>query len=83
MLVRKATLLLKFAEKILPSARMLSDKFDNLKTKSFGSWDTKHWDVVFGKLDAHIDTKHWDVVFGKLKVSKALEGSVAPHKMER
>ena len=28
--------------------------FANLKTKSFGSWDTSHWDVVFGKLDGHI-----------------------------
>ena len=54
MLARKATLLPKFAEQALPWARMLSDMFDNLKTKSFGSWDTNHWGVVFGKLDGHI-----------------------------
>ena len=54
MLARKATLLPQFVEQTLPWARMLSGMFDQLKTKSFGSWDTNHWDVVFGKLDGHI-----------------------------
>ena len=53
-LARKTSLLPKFAEKTIPWARMLSDVFDNFKTKSFGSWDTKHWDIVLGNLDRHI-----------------------------
>ena len=39
MLARKATLQPKFAEKTLSWARMLYGMFDNLKTKSFGSWE--------------------------------------------
>ena len=74
-MARKATLLPKFVEKTLPWARMLSDMFDNLKTKSFGSWDTNHWDVVFGKLDEHIKgcpfssklLKHWKEVLHHIK----------------
>ena len=54
MLARKVTLQPKFAEKTLPWARMLYDMFDKLKTKSFGSCDTSHWDVVFEKPDGHI-----------------------------
>ena len=37
-------------KKTLPWARMLSYMFDNLKTKSFGSWDTNHWDVYLESL---------------------------------
>ena len=75
MLARQATLLSKFAKKTLPWARMLSDMFDNLTTKSFVSWDTNHWDVVFGKLDEHIKgcpfssklLKHWTEVLHHIK----------------
>ena len=28
--------------------------FDHLQTKSFGLWETNHWDAFFGKLDRHI-----------------------------
>ena len=75
MLVRQATLLPKFVEQTLPLARMLSDMFDNLTTKSLGAWDTNHWDVVFGKLDGHIKgflfssklLKHWKEVLHHIK----------------
>ena len=77
MLDGKATLLPKFAEKTLPWARMLSYMFDNLKTKSFRSWDTNHSDVVFGKLDGLIKgcsfssklLKHWKEVLHHIKWS--------------
>ena len=70
MLARKATLLPKFAGKTL-----LSDMFDHLKTKSFDSWHTNHWDVVFRKLDRHIKgcpfssnlLKHWKEVLHHTK----------------
>ena len=42
MMARKATLVPKFVEQALPWARMLSYIFDNLKTNSFGSWDSNH-----------------------------------------
>ena len=49
--------------------------YDNLTTKSFGTWDTNHWDVVFGKLDEHIKgcpfsskfLKHWKEVLRQIK----------------
>ena len=47
MLARKATLLPKFSKQTFPWSRMLSYMFDNLKNKSFGAWDTNHWDIVF------------------------------------
>ena len=54
MLARKTTLLPKFAKQTWPWARMLSYMFDNLKSKSFGSQDTNHFDVVFRKFDEHM-----------------------------
>ena len=54
LMAKKATLLPNFDEQILPWARGLYDLFHKCKTKSFGSWDTNHWDVVFRKLDRHI-----------------------------
>ena len=49
--------------------------FDHLKTKSFGSRETSHWDAVFGKLDGHIKgcpfssklLKHWKDVLHHIK----------------
>ena len=75
MLSRQATLLPKFVEQTLPWARMLSYMFDNLTTKSFGTWDTNHWDVVFRELDGHIKgcpfnsklLKHWKKVLHHIK----------------
>ena len=63
------------AEKTLPWARMLSDMFDHLRTNSFGSGETNHWDAVFGKLDGHIKgcpfssklLKHWKDVLHHIK----------------
>ena len=59
----------------LPWARMLSDMFDHLQTKSFGLWETNHWDAVLGKLDGYIKgcpfssklLKHWKDVLHHIK----------------